>query len=554
MKRDLLFAATLAFFSLPTFAQFSFSPTDMSCIPNTEQSTRKVDNQQIQTYAPTLKPLATDESTVITDPSGKLVKFMRSASTWKMGQVDPYANDGLVGDVVFGDDGTSVYFYNPISIYITETYIKGTMDENGIITVHLPQLVYEGFNSQTQQTYQYWVHRMVFDYNSWSASIDDETDFQFEYKDGTIKQISQSEDSSKDIFLGMTDEQGGWFNLGDTDIMYYQLPETMSDPTPPASLVTETYSIKYTDNQTMEYGSTVTAGIDGSDIYITGLPNTTSGQLWIKGHISGNKVTIPCGSYMGNNGAYYLFLMNGYIQTPTTSPLPTMTNDDFEFDYNAEEKSLTPASDNCTFVINAGYKNLYYNAWYGMPEMRPWTEKSVTPSDPIITTVVTPDDPYGYYYGYVWFDASAFDANGYYMDINQMYYNVYFDDKLFTFTPDTYMKLSEDLTNVPYTFSDGFSINYFGARHYFFYYDDTVKKIGVQIVYTGGGETKKSNITTYKIDSGSVAEQVADKEVASTVYTDLYGRRVENPENGLFIKTETYTDGTSATSKVVLTK
>lgn len=54
------------------------------------------------------------------------------------------------------------------------------------------------------------------------------------------------------------------------------------------------------------------------------------------------------------------------------------------------------------------------------------------------------------------------------------------------------------------------------------------------------------------VSSTSIKAQGPDHQVAKTVYYDLTGRQVTNPSNGLFIKSVTYQNGKTTTSKVIL--
>lgn len=69
----------------------------------------------------------------------------------------------------------------------------------------------------------------------------------------------------------------------------------------------------------------------------------------------------------------------------------------------------------------------------------------------------------------------------------------------------------------------------------------------------------KSNgsiVNACKFNVGNVYDAVEgiamDSDAVSTVYYDLQGRRVANPDKGIYVKSETLTDGTVRTSKVIV--
>lgn len=79
-----------------------------------------------------------------------------------------------------------------------------------------------------------------------------------------------------------------------------------------------------------------------------------------------------------------------------------------------------------------------------------------------------------------------------------------------------------------------------------------IDRIGVQMIYKGGGEVRKSAITYISAteeDPSAVSNVAQTGKVAGVTYTDLSGRRVSRPGKGLFIQTTRLADGTITTSK-----
>ena len=75
--------------------------------------------------------------------------------------------------------------------------------------------------------------------------------------------------------------------------------------------------------------------------------------------------------------------------------------------------------------------------------------------------------------------------------------------------------------------------------------------MGVQTIYTSGGETRRSNIVYIDYAAGVEGVEAA-KDIESVDYLDLYGRSSEPADGNLAIKRIRYTDGTVKVEKTVV--
>lgn len=125
------------------------------------------------------------------------------------------------------------------------------------------------------------------------------------------------------------------------------------------------------------------------------------------------------------------------------------------------------------------------------------------PADPSVVYVSEYDASDGY--GYVAADIPVTDVDGNDLKESKLYYVLYSDIEgeiaPITFTPDLYIKLEADLTEIPYSFSDSYDFQtQNGYKYVFLNYDYTdYNRIGVQSVYTGGDEINATEIQWYKI-------------------------------------------------------
>jgi hypothetical protein len=137
---------------------------------------------------------------------------------------------------------------------------------------------------------------------------------------------------------------------------------------------------------------------------------------------------------------------------------------------------------------------------------------------------------------------------------------VFFDGEVETYDPETY-DVEEEITDLPFTYSTTYDIYGSGLSKSLSVYSEGFETIGVQTIYRPEeGKEIRSNLIEYVVETGDilvngestagVSNIAADKAVKSEVYYDLTGRRVVNPENGLYIKKVTYEDNTVKVSKI----
>ena len=155
---------------------------------------------------------------------------------------------------------------------------------------------------------------------------------------------------------------------------------------------------------------------------------------------------------------------------------------------------------------------------------------------------------------YFAFTLPTTDVNGDPLDMHNVSYRIYTDDdQVFTFDAETYwLDIFENITEVPYwLWSDGLD---FWEGKVFFYRTNMGSnplftwRIGIQVVYTMGGETNVSDIVY--LDPNAANETFANKTVANVRYYSVTGQEMQQPK-GLTIEVTTYTDGTRKVVKVL---
>lgn len=497
---------------------------------------------------------AGEDFNIITEaPEGRTEVYSLSGlayySFW--GYIMGVSHEGTLGQIVYCDDNT-VYIKNPISQFATNSYIKGTIDGDEI-TVKLPQPIYQ--EDYDGEVYNYQIERLAYsedEEGGWYYRDENSSEVKFTLRNDSV---IWAEDTLGDVMLGLCDDTGEWMGYGDYNMVYSKVTDTVVEA--PADMTCEDWVLKANDD-----GHFVKVGFSGKDVYVGGIYETMP-DAFVKGTIDGDKVVFKSGQYLGpdeslNCHAYFVtggseMVWDDVYMEWYSSPYLT---EQIELSYDAEAKTMIADSKNdSTMFINSGKAHIYYIEAFDAPEFRYQApiEGAVKPATPEFLSLSLYDEYYGY--GYIDFIVPKFDVDGRMLDTDKMHYNLFIDDELFTFYPDEYIALTEEMTDVPYDFTDSYDIYDYGTEKMIYFYTTGFEKIGVRSTYTAdNGESKDSEIAWYYVNGGTVGINAAEagaKGVKSVVYTDLSGRRVAKPVRGIYIKTEVYDDGTQKSVKML---
>ena len=111
-----------------------------------------------------------------------------------------------------------------------------------------------------------------------------------------------------------------------------------------------------------------------------------------------------------------------------------------------------------------------------------------------------------------------------------------------------------DLTEIPYDFTDN---NYILRKRVALLQGadelQSWKKVGIQSIYCGAGEEKRSEISWYPLEAywKTLGVKTVNSEVVSVGCYDLQGRKVTNPSRGIFVKQIQMANGTIKYVKVL---
>ena len=254
-------------------------------------------------------------------------------------------------------------------------------------------------------------------------------------------------------------------------------------PTEPLTLVevpegTEIlpYVMTYKDSSNATASKAVNVAVDGNDVYFQGLSEYLP-EAWVKGTKEANTVTFPAMQWVG-----YYSIGDAYA----------FYNGDAVFTYDAEANTYS-AEGNIFGVL----ADKYYDGNYTDPVLKGVVEKAATPANPAITALKNGD--YGYY---ITFNVPLEDTEGEPLMASKLSYIIYTDIEgeiaPLTFTSATHTRLTEDLTEIPAGFSEGY--DFYDTQIYLNeLYSANWNNLGIQSIYRGGGEENATEIQWFHI-------------------------------------------------------
>ncbi len=230
-------------------------------------------------------------------PEGELKTYQRSGGAiynmW--GYIFSTYQDGGAMQMVFADDGKTVYLKDPISQAVANTWVRAELSDDGkTLTMPLNQFI----------TYFDEV-----EYGLMTAWVD-----------------------GSGIGL-IYDDDLTWAGYVDWESVY-----TPFDATPvelPEGIVMEDFSMSYVDSYGNANGKMVKVGIMDNDVYVQGFSSLVPEGV-MKGSLNGDKVIFESDQYLGVGSSLFLNMMGLDAEYTIL--------DNLEFDYEAETRTMTASN------------------------------------------------------------------------------------------------------------------------------------------------------------------------------------------------------------------
>ena len=473
------------------------------------------------------------------------------------------------GFITFGENN-DVYFFDLME-FAKDTYIKGTLDGNKI-TVDLPQTCFtEDFE---------WVGAPIY-YNLCVLKQEGEgSNLNFVYQED-INQVTYTigDDGSISLDLPGTDyaiglqqyvelenEEGGtdWYQgwAGSADFYQIFTPTDIEVIAIPEDAEVIEYRCSYEG-----YNYPVNVAFVDNYVYIQGLINSTwVANLTVKATIDGEKATIPYNQHVG----VYRWDNEMIVVKPgknVNGKMEYLEDTDFEFTID-QDKKVIKVADPKTYLCFV-YKS--DNAW-----LSDLLNFSVIYQD---SFAGTPKHPYGLFWDNTWlkdygyytfgFDITPTSIENTLLLPDNLYYSIYLDGDLvlFEYDPDGYpyshyFMLPEPTTEIPFSFNNDNDIQIWTpTEREIGIYIDGVTTMGVVAIYDYEGVRTQSELVTLDIETGNVTLTPAPEagidaigaaaDILKSDYYDLTGKKINNPDKGIFVKRMVLSDGSIKVVKVV---
>ena len=370
-------------------------------------------------------------------------------------------------------DGDDVYV-SGLSFFIPDAFVKGTfIDET---TVVFDKWQYCGSYSFSDGDADiYFAGTSSGDPEDCEAKYDAENDV-FTFTNYPAEFYSMDED------FGLTSywKPGTTITKIDGEV---ELPVEI-----PSDLVTEDYSYiaqDYFDEKEVSWS--VKVGFYNEDVYIQGLSSVLP-KAWVKGVLANGVVTIP-NQLLGTYGTSELYFVAYDGKGVANS---------YFLNYDAKTGNFTEGDN--AYMINLYKDKIDHSVYEFMYDVKinKIIEKAATPANPSFANMqFTPKGDK------IETKLAVVDTDGNGLATDKLFYKLYSDVKdelglnaTITFTKELYPTLEEDMEEIPYGFEDADFAN--GVVMLRMEHADW-KKIGLQSIYKGGGETHESEIVWYNI-------------------------------------------------------
>ena len=469
-----------------------------------------------------------------------------------------YMSGTTTNKIVWCSNG-EVYIQNPVANYSTGTFAKGTYAD-GKITVELPQCIgsYYDTDGNMKDMYLNKLEEVEQDGEKYYMICYPEDNYlEYDVDDAGNVKLNLGNSADYDVTTGnnpkylvgvtYSNEPHAlqvWSGYGDT-FETWNIIDNGEPVTPPADAVMQEWAF-----ETLGKKSIVQVAVDGNDVYVDGFTSYMKGY-WFKGTMEDGKITFPTNQYMGKNewDQFYYFMAARIFVDETSEWNQYEPIDKVTLVYNPETGMYTAQEDE-TFIVSTSKENISATAiaenpsmWQQTPEM--FKAKPLNPSltnclnNPGISTLE--------------WDIPNENEKGAILSGNKMYYNLYVDGELYTFTPEEYPLFTEPTTDVPYEASNYYDIYVYNTSHTIYLKKDIAETVALQSFYVDEDGTKyASDLVTENVLDTGIGKVEGGKQAVSTEYFNLSGVKTTRPAAGMYIMKTKYNDGTSSVKKVLV--
>jgi len=416
-------------------------------------------------------------------------------------------------DLVFGDDGY-VYMQTPVLIDRSSAYLRGKLSDDGkSVEFENRQAIYKSPNEGVV----YYACKA--DESLMAGTLDGNKFFDSKI----VMEIEGDQSLNASTIIGVySDSVQNCY-----DFSY--LPVIKDKETVDKN--TKVYSLKYDylDGFSKVHGSSnASVYEDDEKVYIKGFLPKYPDAWVLTTKINGEDSLSISSAYVLQRSEYtgitFLYGNLGTILLAST-----------KLGYDSTTGTITS-------IEGENFAGYYVDSEYNLASGTNYTNLVFSPIE--VVTAATPANPKSLKYQegsykMMKFDVRTVDKDGNDLNTANLYYRIYINGNLYTFTKNVYNKLTEDMTLIPYSFSNnGYPFDRSGNTVYVELQQiSTPHTVGVQEVYVVDGNEQCSDILTYDVDSreSTIVSGISSVcgESGKVVYYDLKGRCHRQPVKGI---------------------
>ena len=303
----------------------------------------------------------------------------------------------------------------------------------------------------------------------------------------------------------------------------------------PEGLVTDTYIFQARSEKPYYDPADLTlwvkAGFDGDDVYIQGLAsdyNSSTSELWVKATKNeAGQYVIPANQFMGSV-AFWMSTIDCYFTAVDAQGNMV----DAVLDYDAEKCQFTTDQ---PLVINTSLTELNPQQTFTGVTITKFNEVAATPADPTMNSLTF--DEWSHY---ITFYIPQVGTEGETLNPQKLFYTIWIQGvdgvNPYVFSPDMYWGFDGDTTELPWS-------QYYSTwdnAHSIYFYDDAAvfegwAKVGVQSIYYGGDEVRKSAISWIETPFYTGIDNITTGQTTGKAIYNISGQRIVAPAKGLNI-------------------
>ncbi|MDE6633185.1 MAG: hypothetical protein K2K23_09325 [Muribaculaceae bacterium] len=484
------------------------------------------------------------------------------------GEVSMDETFGIAYEGIWTDNG-EVYIKNPISMLETDTYIKGTVVDEGL-KFDFPQPLFKSVIDD--ESFDIYVD--VLEYAEIESPDDPNEYFTTFIPSEETRSIifTKMEDGSywmeDDYMLGAT-YNDAWQGYGEMSLNLLPF-EAVSAKIPEG--IEYDFSYILADELTgWDHTVLRPIGIGEKDgtTYITGMASgMPDAVLYGTFDKEKNTLTIPSDQFLGKYYNHYIFMMAGvglsYYDEYWGEDMYSfdIVNDPLVLNYDPNTNVFKPViREGCDYayvIFNFGNVETYPCEYYAIDRI--FSQGEITDYAPIAPEIldfydISIMDP-EYTYA-LEFNIYGDNKEGQILIDNNIYYNIYINGELYTFTAEEYPALLEsgikEVTDVPVFLEAGDDIFCSGNYHGIAFKRNDIETVGVRALYIDGETRAESEIVTVNTDGEtvSVGNLLSNPKTLTEMF-DINGRKIANPAKGsIVIKRTTSADGNVTVEKLI---